>query len=101
MSEPVALVTDDRDPYAVEWGRLIRSKRRSGMFPPDAETKLDDGSTRQVDFADYLGVTQTTVSMWETGEQVPSSRHQQVLVKRLGVTPDELWRLHHADRGAA
>lgn len=98
MNEPTPLVTDDRDPYAVAWGRLIRSKRRTGNYPPDAP-KLDDGSNRQVDFAKHLGVTQTTVSMWETGEQVPSARHQNMLVRKLLIAPDELWRLHH--EGAA
>lgn len=99
MSEPITLVADDRDPYAIAWGALIKAKRMSGRFTPPDTSPMEDGGTRQVDFARYLGVTQTAVSMWETGEQVPSATNQRMLVRKLGIAPDELWKLHQA--GAA
>lgn len=98
MDTVTQLTRDDREPHALAWGRLIRRKRLSGSFTPDAP-KLPEGGSRQVDFAAYLGVPQATLSSWETGNSCPSMHHQTRLVKLLAIPPDELWRLHH--EGAA
>lgn len=82
------------------WATLIRQRRRSGRYPADAP-KLPDGGNRQVDFADFLGVPQTTVSSWETGQTRPSAAQQQRLIRLLSVSPEELWRLIHEAGGDA
>ena len=82
------------------WARLIRQRRKTGRYPSDAP-KLDNGGNRQVDFAAYLGVPQTTLSSWETGHTTPSAEMQQHIVRLLSVTPDELWRLMHGAGGDA
>lgn len=78
-----------RDPLAKAWGDMLKAKRLSGKFIPDAP-KLPDGGNRQVDFADYLGVTQGQLSAWELGKSVPSAHWQQRMIQRLGIDPVEL-----------
>lgn len=100
MDEVKPITGPVADPYAKAWGDLLRRERRRGHWIPDAP-KLPDGSNRQVDFADFLGVSQGTYSAWERGEMVPSAYHQRRIVTRLRVAPDELWRLMHAGGDAA
>jgi len=82
------------------WATLIRQRRLTGRYPKDA-TKLPDGGNRQVDFADFLGIPQTTLSSWETGNTSPSTEQQQRLVRVLQVSKEELWRLIFAGGDAA
>jgi hypothetical protein len=89
MSAPTPLVRDTRDPIAIAWGDLIRSKRLSGRFVPDAP-KLENGGNRQVDFAAYLGITQGQLSAWESGKSCPSAHWQARIVRSLAIDPVEL-----------
>lgn len=82
------------------WATLIHQRRMTGRYPNDAP-KLPNGGNRQVDFAEFLGIPQTTLSSWETGGTVPSASQQQRLVRLLSVSPDELWRLIHSAGGDA
>ena len=100
MDNVTRLTGPEPDPYAEAWGKLIRTERMSGKWVPDAP-KLDNGGNRQVDFADYLGVSQATLSAWERGDFAPSMYHQRQLVRKLAVAPDTLWRLMHAGGDAA
>lgn len=81
------------------WARLIRQRRSTGRYPADAP-KLENGGNRQVDFAAYLEVPQTTLSSWETGQTTPSAEMQRHLIRVLGVTEKELWRLVHGGDAA-
>jgi transcriptional regulator with XRE-family HTH domain len=64
--------------YRLELGRRIRKQRRA------------IGLT-QVKLAAALGVTQVTISQWETGATVPSwTRHRQV-ARVLGIDVDLLF----------
>ena len=45
---------------------------------------------KQEDLAERLGVVQSTISMWETGNALPRSETLKRLAKILGCTIDEL-----------
>lgn len=83
------------DPYAQAWAALIKAKRASGKYPQDGGLTRE-GWTRQVDFADFLDVTQPTVSAWESAEQVPSYSQQRRLIKLLDITPTEVYEVTKA-----
>lgn len=48
-------------------------------------------SFTQVQLADYLGVAQSTVAMWETGKAYPRADMLPTIAKVLGCTIDELF----------
>lgn len=77
--------TDTRS-LAAEWGREIKTRRKA--------LKLG-----QVELAEHLGVSQATVSRWESGAMVPGTAMQARLVKRLGIDPKQLYDL--VTKGAA
>lgn len=80
------------------WATLIHQRRMTGRYPKDAP-KLPEGGNRQVDFAEYLGIPQTTLSSWETGHTTPTAHMQQRIIRLLSVSPEELWRLMHTAGG--
>lgn len=45
---------------------------------------------KQEDLAELLGVAQSTISMWETGNALPRAEILKRLAKILGCTTDEL-----------
>lgn len=47
------------------------------------------GFTQQ-QLADMIGVNRTTLTMWETGENMPPSKYLVPLAEALGCTVDEL-----------
>ena len=54
--------------------------------------KRENKGLSQQKLAEALGVKQTTVSMWETGNNVPETRILPQLAQVLGCTIDELFR---------
>lgn len=70
----------DTSALARAWGDEIRARRK--------QYGLD-----QRQLADHLGVSQATVSRWETGVMVPGAVMQARLVARLGIDPVALHRL--------
>ena len=46
----------------------------------------------QESLASILGVERTTVTMWETGQNVPPTKHLVPLAEALGCTLDDLLR---------
>lgn len=47
----------------------------------------------QSDLAEYLDVSQNTVSRWETGETFPGRSNLQKIAELFGVTPDDIFRV--------
>lgn len=48
-------------------------------------------SLLQSDLAERLGVSKSTVSMWETGERTPTLETLEAIADVLNVSPAELW----------
>lgn len=46
----------------------------------------------QVELAQKLGVTQSTVSMWERGVSIPQTKDLGNIAQTLGVTVEELYK---------
>ena len=69
-----------RRALAAAWGEEIRARRQA--------LDLD-----QVQLAANLGVSQATVSRWETGQMAPGTQMQARLVSELGVDAVSLHRI--------
>lgn len=78
--------------YAAAWADLIRRYRR----PDDAETPR----LTQVEFAEALGVTQQTVSRWESGKTAPPGHVTGRIAAVLGIPADELLEVMQAGAAA-
>lgn len=73
-------MNEDTRSLATAWGREIKTRRKA--------LKLD-----QTELAEHLGVSQATVSRWESGAMLPGAVMQARLVSRLGIDPVQLHRL--------
>jgi len=71
---------------ADRWATLIRERR----------TEL---GIRQIPLAAQLGITQQTVSRWESGE-LPPARYHARLIEVLEITPEQLHALYLAEPAA-
>lgn len=67
--------------YAARWGVLIRKKRQALGYS-------------QQSLADRLGVSLSTVRMWEYGRTTPSHRHIGSLVRELGIADNALTHIY-------
>lgn len=54
------------------------------------DAEMDERSHRQEDAAEYLGVTQTTVSKWLRGTQLPAGEQFVALMEYLHIDAEEL-----------
>lgn len=54
----------------------------------------------QKKLADEMGIVQSTVAMWESGENVPRADKLPNLARVLGCTVDDLFRDSERERGA-
>lgn len=59
------------------WGGLIAARRRRAHLT-------------QAQLAAQLGVSASSVALWETGRSVPRGRKLTALARTLALTPDEL-----------
>jgi len=74
----------------------------SSCFPQNLRMLRDFHS--QTEFAEWLLVSQQTLSFWEKGKRQPNRRAWVVLEQRLGYTQEQLENdslLRHGDRGVA
>lgn len=70
----------DTDTTAQRWGTFLRERRR-------------ELGINQIPLAEKIGVSQNTISRWETGD-IPPARYHAALIRELNITPDELHALY-------
>jgi transcriptional regulator with XRE-family HTH domain len=68
--------------------RLIREKREATLMPGPSNRR--DPMT-QAQLADRLGVSQVSVSRWETGRSRPETDMLPALIKALKLDGDKVW----------
>lgn len=54
---------------------------------------MDDNGLSQQQFADILGINQTTVSQWMLGNKKPAYDSIYLIYEKFGVTPNSLFGL--------
>lgn len=69
-----------------QWGERIKSLRIGSGTPSHP-------NMTQQQLADAVGVTNVTVSRWETGQTLPRPRHQIAVGRALGVPPSSIFVL--------
>lgn len=74
------IVNADSKALAKAWGREIRERRKM----------LGIG---QIELAAHCGVSQATISRWESGAMAPRTAMQSRLVSRLAIDPVALHRI--------
>jgi transcriptional regulator with XRE-family HTH domain len=69
--------------------------QKSSEFSNAVRTIRKDNQITQIELARLVGVTQSTISFWERGVEIPSFEHQ---VKLLSLFPEIFHRLDEEDR---
>lgn len=57
-----------------------------------------DRKITQTDLSKILGIKQSTIAMWETGESMPRASLLPELAKVLGCTIDDLFKKRNSDK---
>ncbi len=70
----------------------MRTDHRNSYIAVIRQTMLDNDLSQQ-QFADILGVNQTTVSQWLLGHKKPGYDSILLLYQKFGVEPNELFGL--------
>jgi transcriptional regulator with XRE-family HTH domain len=71
--------------------------QKDGFFSNAVRTARKENQLTQIDFAKLVGVTQSTISFWERGIEIPSFEHQ---VKMLTLFPNIFHQLDGEERQA-